>query len=62
MPACFERLILLGERSLRRALREYSANYLRQGVNHQLLEPSNVIALSTGSVQRRERLGEMLSF
>ncbi len=63
---CLERIILLGERSLRRALREYSTHYLRernhQGVGNQLLEPSNVVAFSTGPVQRRERLGGMLNF
>ncbi|ESQ17207.1 MAG TPA: transposase [Chromatiaceae bacterium] len=63
---CLERMILLGERSLRRALREYSAHYLRernhQGVDNQLLEPSNVVAFPTNPVQRRERLGGMLSY
>lgn len=61
-----DRMILLGERSLRRALREYSAHYLRErnhhSVGNQLLEPSNVVTFSTDAVQRRERLGGMLSF
>ncbi len=63
---CLERMILLGERSLRRALREYSAHYLsernHQGVDNQLLESSNVVAFPTEPVQHRERLGGMLSF
>lgn len=63
---CLERMIFFGERSLRHALREYSTHYLsernHQGVDNQLLEPSNVVAFSTVSVQRRERLGGMLSF
>ncbi len=63
---CLERMILLGQRSLRRALREYSTHYFsernHQGVDNQLLESSNVVAFSTGPVQRRERLGGMLSF
>lgn len=63
---CLERMILLGERSLRCALREYSTHYLsernHQGVDNQLLEPTSVVAFSTGPVQRRERLGGMLSF
>ena len=63
---CLERLILFGECSLRRALREYGAHYLsernHQGVANQLLEPSNVVAFSTGPVRRRERLGGLLSF
>jgi transposase InsO family protein len=63
---CLERMILLGERSLRRALREYSTHYLsernHQGVGNQLLEPRNVVAFAPEPVQRRERLGGMLSF
>jgi hypothetical protein len=31
-------------------------------VDNQLLEPTSVVAFSTGPVQRRERLGGMLSF
>lgn len=63
---CLERMILLGERSLRRALREFSTHYLgernHQGMDNQLLVPSNVVAFSTERVQRRERLGGILSF
>ncbi len=63
---CLERMILFGERSLRRALREYGIHYLsernHQGVDNQLLEPSNVVDFHTGTIQRRERLGGMLSF
>ncbi len=63
---CLERTIRLGERSLRRTLREYSMHYLsernHQGADNQLLEPPNVGAHSTGRIQRRERLGRMLNF
>jgi transposase InsO family protein len=63
---CLERMILLGEQSLRRALREYNIYYLRernhQGVDNQLLEPTNVVPFSTGRVQRRERLGGMPNY
>lgn len=63
---CLERMILFGERSLGRALREYSIHYLRernhQGVENQLLEPTNVFPLSTRPVRRRERLGGMLNY
>ena len=61
---CLERMIFFGERSLRRALREYEIHYLRernhQGVGNQLLAPSNVVAFPKGPVQRRERLGGVL--
>ncbi len=63
---CLERMILFGERSLRRALREYETYYLKernhQGVGNRLLEPPNVVDLHAGTIKRRERLGGMLSF
>ena len=63
---CLERMLFFGERSLRRALCEYETHYLRernhQGVGNELLEPTNVVALSKGPVQRRERLGGLLSY
>ncbi len=63
---CLERMIFFGERSLRRALREYQTHYLRernhQGVGNGLLEPTNLVAFSNEPVQRRERLGGLLSY
>ena len=63
---CLERMVLLGERSLRRALCEYSTHYPQernhQGVGNQLLEPTNVVAFPKEPVQRRERLGGMLNY
>ena len=63
---CLERMILFGERSLRRAPREYDTYYLKernhQGIGNCLLEPSNLVDLHAGIIIRRERLGGMLSF
>jgi putative transposase len=63
---CLEHMVLLGERSLRRALSEYEIHYLRernhQGRDNRLLESPNVVNLYTGTIKRRERLGGMLSF
>ena len=63
---CLDRMILLGERSLRHALHEYRIHYLQernhQGLDNQLLEPPKAIPSHTQAVQRRERLGGMLSF
>ena len=63
---CLDRMILLGERSLRYALREYEIHCLQernhQGFDNQLLEPPNILASDRQAVQRRERLGGMLSF
>ena len=59
-------MILLGERSLRHALREYEIHYLQernhQGLDNQLLEPLKVVASHKQAIQHRERLGGMLSF
>ena len=63
---CLDPMILLGERSLRHALREYEIHYLQernhQGLDNQLLEPPKVVPSHTQAVQRRERLGGILSF
>ena len=62
---CLDRMILLGECSLRHALHKYEIHYLQernhQGLDNQLLEPPKVVASHTRAVQRRERLGGMLS-
>ena len=52
---CFERMILFGERSLRRALREYETHTLKkrhhQGRGNILFEPSNVVVLHAGIIK-----------
>ena len=59
-------MIFFGDRSLRRALREYETHYLRernhQGLDNQLIESSNVVAFSEAPIQRRERLGGILNY
>ena len=65
---CLSRLILFGEASLRRALREYSAHYHgernHQGKNNVLLFPSAPAreARLDASVACRERLGGLLKY
>lgn len=63
---CLDRLILIGEDSLQRALREYSIYYNRernhQGIGNQLIAPRAEDLAGTGAVQRRGRLGGMLNF
>ena len=63
---CLDRLILIGEDSLQRALREYSAYYNRernhQGLGNELIAPRAEDLAGTGAVQRRGRLGGMLNF
>src|SRR5262249_12618566 len=63
---CLSQVILFGERSLRRALREYVEHYHVER-NHQekgnlLLFPSDADIRRAGSVQCRERLGGHLHY
>jgi hypothetical protein len=63
---CLDRMILFGEGSLRRALREYIAQYHaernHQGVNNRLLEQLATVSSLDEPIHRRERLGGMLNF
>jgi len=63
---CLSRLILFGEASLRRALREYVAHYHternHQGVGNRLLEPRAMVSSSNDPIYCRERLGGILNF
>ena len=59
-------MILFGEASLRRALREYVAHYHaernHQGVGNRLLEPLAEVGSANDPIHYRERLGGMLNF
>ena len=61
-----ERVILFGEASLRRALREYVAHYHternHQGVENRLLKPLATVSTINQPIQRRERLGGILNY
>jgi transposase InsO family protein len=63
---CLGRMILFGEASLRRALKEYIEHYHternHQGVGNRLLEPLAMVSSSLGPTQCRERLGGMLNY
>jgi len=63
---CLGRMILFGEASLRRALREYVAHYHaernHQGVGNRLLEPLATVSSGNDPICCRERLGGMLNF
>ncbi len=62
---CLQRLIPLGERHLRRALREYVAHYHHER-NHQGLANELIVRLASsrgaGRVRRAQRLGGLLNF
>ena len=63
---CLDRMILFGERSLRRALNEYLAHYHternHQGLGNRLLDPTHEAGSTDDSIQHRERLGGILNF
>ena len=63
---CLDRMILFGERSLRRALNEYIVHYHaernHQGLGNRLLEPTHAACSTDDPIQHRERLRGMLNF
>ena len=58
--SCLNRLILFGEQSLRRSIREFISHYHHkrnhQGLGNRLIVPT-VNSQATGSVCRRDRIG-----
>jgi transposase InsO family protein len=63
---CLSRMILFGERSVRKATREYAAHYHRernhQGLDNRLIESVDNKASYSGAVPCSDRLGGMLRF
>jgi transposase InsO family protein len=63
---CLDRMIFFGERSLRRAIREFVVHYHEernhQGLGNKLIEPDEAAGRARGAVTCRERLGGMLRY
>jgi len=63
--SCLDRLILFGEHSLRRAIREFVTHYHQernhQGLDNRLIVP-DLVSETSGTIRRRERLGGMLNY
>lgn len=63
---CLSRVVLVGERSLRRAVSEYVIHYHvernHQGLESRLIEPEPGVGSTEGRVVRRVRLGGLLSY
>jgi hypothetical protein len=59
-------MVFFGERSLRRAIKEYLAHYHaernHQGLDNRLIDPNEDVGGSDRDVQCRERLGGMLRY
>ena len=64
--SCLERMILLGEESLRTAIRSFMAHYHaarnHQGLANRIISPEAAHLGNRGVVQRRQRLGGMLNY
>ena len=62
---CLNRVLLLGERHLRRTIAEFVAHYHaernHQGIGNELIQPA-ARADGLGVVRRRQRMGGMLNF
>ena len=63
---CLDRMIFVGQASLRRAVDQYMDHYLaernHQGLNNRLIRKSLSVAANDGVVHRRPRLGGTLNF
>ncbi len=59
-------MIFFGERSLRKATREYAAHYHRernhQGIDNRLIEPGDQAESASSAIECVQRLGGMLRF
>ena len=64
--SCLERMILLGEGSVRMAIHEFVLHYHHernhQGLDNRLIIQEQLVAYSAAAVQRRSRLGGMLNY
>jgi transposase InsO family protein len=63
---CLNRMIFIGQRSLRRAVREYIEHYHEernhQALGNRLIRPRYAMAATNGCVRCKERLGGTLNF
>jgi len=63
---CLERMIFVGQASLRRAVAEYMEHYHsernHQGLENRLIQQSTAVTSTSGTVHRHARLGGTLNF
>jgi transposase InsO family protein len=64
--SCLNRMILFGEKSLRRTVNEFVEFYHRernhQGLGNRIIDPSRNVGDTDGSIECRERLGGVLRY
>ena len=63
---CLNKFIFFGEKSLRRAVKEFTEHYHfernHQGIDNNIIEPSDEVGCTNGDIQCHERLGGMLKY
>jgi putative transposase len=63
---CLDRMIFVGQGSLRRAVAEYMTHYHgerdHQGLENRLIHAPATVTAKVGAIHRRVRLGGMLNF
>jgi putative transposase len=63
---CLDKMIFFGEKSLRRALTEFTEHYHvernHQGLGNNLIHPKEEVGRTSGDIQCRDRLGGMLRY
>ena len=63
---CLNKMIFFGEKSLRRAAKEFTEHYHlernHQGLGNEIIEPGDEVGLTCGEIQCNERLGGMLKY
>jgi transposase InsO family protein len=63
---CADRLIFVGERSMRNAVKEWLVHYHaerpHQGLDNRLIEPGSDAGQGTGEIECRQRLGGLLNY
>ena len=63
---CLNKFIFFGEKSLRRAVKEFEEHYHlernHQGIDNNIIDPGKEVGRGRGHIQCNERLGGMLKY
>lgn len=63
---CLNKFIFFGEKPLRKAVAAFTEHYHsernHQGIDNEIIEPSEEVGLADGAIKCRERLGGMLKY
>jgi len=63
---CLDKIIPLGEKHLRKAIKEFMAHYHaernHQGIDSQIIQPDEHVGVAEGPIKTRSRLGGLLNY